>query len=448
MIQIPNRRFQQAMHPWHRDIWGRYDRHEAQFFVQRWHRRSLKTTGNLNLFIRECCRFEHLIATIVFPHLKEAKKAVWYDPKMLKSYLPPQEVMGWKMNHSELHVQFANDSLLRVEGADTPDSIRGEDTDLLDLSEYAMMKQEVWTEVYLPILSKNPRSDFERCAFFDFTPKGDNHAKDLWENAIGDGWYRSMLTAEKSGIITPQALERYRKNVPPAVYDQEMMCSFITEEERVLITTAMLDELRKRGALKRDYVRRGLSCDPSLGGDECVIYVWENTRIIDELFLHERDGMKIAGHIVALVHRHNLAHGFIEGDQMGKVVHSRVRELMPKFRLLIYNMNGDAIDKERFLNQRAEAHFTVAEEMRDLEIDYPVDRELRRQLTNIHFDVTSSRGKLKIEDGNSIRKNLGRSGDRASAFIQWLYNRTKVPTEDKLDRPRLRSERNRSAMGA
>ncbi len=421
---IPNKRFIDAMHRWHEDIFYRYDNRLARFFVQMWHRRSLKTTGILNLFIRECCRYEKLIATMVFPQLNSARDIIWTDPKMLETYLPEQSEMGYRLNNSEMNVIFSNSSLLRIRGADKLQKRRGLDTDLLDLSEYPQMKREVWSQIFRPIMAKNPRKDFVRCTFFDFTPRGDDHAIKLWNDARDrPGWYRSKLDAYMSEIIPAEELEGMQQDQLPWEFDQEMLCSIITHEERVIITTAMLHELKKHGKVVRKYTIHGLSCDPALGGDECVIYVWENERIIDQLYLHERDPMKVCGHIVAKMKEHKLKNAVIDQTGLGEGIVGRIREILPTdegYDIVGFMAAAKAIKENRFVNVRAEAWFDVGQMIHDFEVDYPEDPTLRQQITAVHFDPMSSLGRLKAEPKEKVRERVG-SPDRADAFMMWLY---------------------------
>jgi hypothetical protein len=86
-----------------------------------------------------------------------------------------------------------------------------------------------------PILREN-----DGIAIFNMTPKGDNHARALFEFAKNHPkWYVELLTAEDTGIFTKQQLEEILDDVTKrftsngrseaearAYFEQEYMCSF------------------------------------------------------------------------------------------------------------------------------------------------------------------------------------------------------------------------------
>ena len=54
--------------------------------------------------------------------------------------------------------------------------------------------------------------------------------------------FASRLDAEHSGVITSSELAEAKKDMPKPIFDQEFLCARVTEEERSIITTAMLEK--------------------------------------------------------------------------------------------------------------------------------------------------------------------------------------------------------------
>ena len=180
--------------------------------------------------------------------------------------------------------------------------------------------------------------------------------------------------------------------------------------------------------IDRPIAKRILSGDPSLGGDECVAYIMdENGRKLDQLFLHERDEMKIAGKWVALANRNGVTDYVI--DTIGfKGIADRIRELVPGLNKdgsckcnMIANKGSQKSTKPKdYLNLRAEIHMYAMQEIIDKNVEYFDDEKMRKQLCDIKIIHLGSR-LIKIESKIAIRKRLRYSPDRADAYNQGVW---------------------------
>jgi hypothetical protein len=218
------------------------------------------------------------------------------------------------------------------------------------------------------------------------------------------------------GDILTQAF-RYNEAVLRAYKDGDW---YALEASTSLISSRMLNELKEIHHLPLD-IRRIIACDPSLGGDECVIYAMENGAITEQLILHERDTMKIVGHIIAMSARLRIPNFAIDTIGIGQGITDRLRELRPSANVNGINSAESARDEERFANRRAEMWFTVMKRIQDHAIPYPMDEELRNQLTAMRFKIVNSNGKVQLEPKVDTKKRIGRSPDRADAFVMGLW---------------------------
>lgn len=142
----------------------------------------------------------------ILPTYTQGKKVIWdgidESGKRLLDYIP-REIIDGKPNQSEMKIRFTNGSIIQVIGSDNPDAIRGTNPKGVVFSEYARQDPRIWSEIISPILVKN-----KGWAVFNTTPKGRNHAYELWEG-IQDSpfWYTQKLTIEDTNLITKEQIQ-------------------------------------------------------------------------------------------------------------------------------------------------------------------------------------------------------------------------------------------------
>lgn len=196
---------------------------------------------------------------------------------------------------------------------------------------------------------------------------------------------------------------------------------FALQSENALISTQMLDAL-KTAHYYPPCLKRIISCDPSLGGDECVIDFIENNTLKEQFILiNERDTMKIAGQIVVLAEKTKTPNYAIDIIGIGQGVADRIKELKPEANVQYINSAEESKNSERFSNCRAEMWWYTMEEIQEKHVAYPKDEELRRQLIAMRFKVINSNGKIQLELKEKTKKRIGRSPDRADAFVYGIY---------------------------
>lgn len=184
------------------------------------HRRAGKSVACINDLVDKALQCKKTMPRYgyVAPFYKQAKDIAW---NYLKFYAGP---MIDKIMESELSVILKNGALVRLYGADNPDSLRGVYFDGIILDEYGDMAPRLFGEVIAPTLA-----DRKGWVVFIGTPKGPNHFFELWEKAESDErWFTKMLRASESGIIDPEELSLLA-NMPGSDEDtfrQEFECDF------------------------------------------------------------------------------------------------------------------------------------------------------------------------------------------------------------------------------
>ncbi len=224
----------------------------------------------------------------------------------------------------------------------------------------------------------------------------------------------------------------------PAHYNRMVMNSHEEDDTSdVLITTKLLESLRTITKYTTNYTssKRVIGCDPSLGGDECVIYCIEDGAILDSKILHTDDEMRIVGEIVLMdaIYKTNLT----IVDKIGFAgIPSRLEEVWAedirnkKKKVVALNSSEKA---EGFFNKRSEVYWNLFMMMKDGKVCYPEDPELRRQLSTLRYKIVESSGIVRILSKDIVKKELKQSPDRADAFAYTVYGLRLASEQEKYD---------------
>lgn len=200
----------------------------AKRVVAVWHRRSGKEKTFFNWMITAA--FERVGTYFyLFPSYRQARKALWDG--MDREGFPfmahiPAEIIEAK-NETELKVKLKNGSIIQLIGSDNIDSIMSTNPIGCVFAEYALQDPRAWDYVR-PILRENGG-----WAIFDTTPRGRNHAWQLYEmgaklQASGDpDWFCQILTVDDTGAISKADIEAERREgMDDELIAQEYFCSF------------------------------------------------------------------------------------------------------------------------------------------------------------------------------------------------------------------------------
>ena len=432
----------------------------TRFFILEWHRRAHKTTLAINLLIRECCKYPKSKHCYVAPTQVWAREVVWDDPTMLWDALPDKAEMNWKPNEQKMLIKFANGSMLKIGGSDKPDAWRGVDADGVVFDEWSLHKKETWSEIFRPVIAgpKNPGRR-ERWAMFLYTPKGDNHASQMFniaacvESIAGlptegvaakckPGWFASRLTADKSRIIAQAELERMQQEVADGIitqaeYDQEMLCKRLTQEERTLITSALLDRLNSVNwdslRITERECRKIVAIDPAFGGDKCALKGFENGRVVEEKNINWTLPHEVIFEAKEMARRLGTKNFIVDCIGNGFAVSSGLQIDAAKYHVQSFNSSERCEDSDRFANKKAEAVEFCAKEIRQLKVEPIKNPETRRQLVALsRYKITNS-GKMIMRHNDDTKKELGCSPDDGLCYVYGRYGIKRV-------RPEIRKE--------
>lgn len=189
-----------------------------------WHRRAGKEKTCWNFMIMRAMQRVGIYYYIL-PDSRMARRILWdgIDKAGFKTLHHVPGDLVYSMNHSEMKISLKNGSLIQMLGSFDVDSLRGPNPVGVVFSEYSEQSPKAW-QVISPILREN-----EGWAVFNFTPKGQNHARDLFEMARHNPeWFAQLLTVEDTKAISLEEIdkERAEASMSEDMIQQEYYCSF------------------------------------------------------------------------------------------------------------------------------------------------------------------------------------------------------------------------------
>lgn len=191
-----------------------------------WNRRAGKDTSAWNQLIMDAWETKG-IYYYIFPTAIQGRKVLWdgmtNNGMRFLDFIP--KILIRSVNNQEMKITLRNGSLIQVLGSDNYNSIMGTNPSGCIFSEYSLQNPNAWNYIR-PILDAN-----NGWAVFVFTPRGSNHAKDLFDMALKpdnrDSWFCQLLTNKETHILDENGLAKLRKEeVSEDMIQQEWFCSF------------------------------------------------------------------------------------------------------------------------------------------------------------------------------------------------------------------------------
>ena len=195
-----------------------------------WHRRAGKEKTCWNFLIMRAAQ-KIGVYYYFFPSFAQGRKVLWdfidKDGYKVLDHLPKELILG-NPNATEMKIRLRNGSIIQVIGTNNIDSIVGTNPIGCVFSEYSLQDPNAWTLIR-PILVENGG-----WAVFNFTPRGQNHAKEIYEMAKKNpDWFCQLLTVEDTKkedgkrIISDEDIQAERlAGMSEDYVQQEFYCSF------------------------------------------------------------------------------------------------------------------------------------------------------------------------------------------------------------------------------
>lgn len=189
-----------------------------------WHRRAGKEIACFNWMIKQA--YWHRVGTYVyfFPTSTLGRRILWdganKDGKRFLDYIP-KEIIEGNINNNEMKVRLTNGSVIQVIGTDQIINVGINPVGCV-FSEFSIQDPKCWNFVR-PILREN-----DGWAVFNFTPRGRNHAYDLYLMAQHNPeWFCSKLSINDTRVLSDADMDLEREEgMSEHLIQQEYYCNF------------------------------------------------------------------------------------------------------------------------------------------------------------------------------------------------------------------------------
>ena len=172
------------------------------------HRRAGKEVMCWNYMIREAACSRVGTYCYFFPTSRLGRRILWdganKEGKRFIDYIP-QEIIKGQPNSVEMKIELVNGSVIQIMGTDQIINVGINPVGCV-FSEFSLQDPRSW-DFIRPILREN-----DGWAVFNFTPRGKNHAYDLYMMAKDNPeWFCQRLTIEDTGVLSKEDMDAERR---------------------------------------------------------------------------------------------------------------------------------------------------------------------------------------------------------------------------------------------
>lgn len=411
------------------------------------HRRGGKDKTHLNLMIRE------MITRVgnyyyYFPTAKQGREALW-DGKD-KAGFPflghfPRDLIAGRRDDI-MQVRLKNGSLFQVLGTNDPDTKVGPNPVGCVFSEWALQDPTIW-DLIRPILVEN-----EGWAAFNTTPRGHNHAYEMYRMAIADDrWFCQRLAACEhpvfnpggeipfTAVLTPEQIDaEIEQGMSESMARQEFFCDWDVSGDSILIPIQLVEAAydRRVGGYSTLPKVMGVDVGMSLGGDPSAICGRQGPAVVELEEFRYDDTMQIAGHVRDRFRDGGYLRGYIDSIGWGAgVAHVLASWGLP---FTAVNVAEAASESERFQRHRDELWWRGREFFAGkgcVVKASPLRSKLANELSGPTYSYLPN-GRIKVESKDDLVKRGVKSPNLADALLLTLQDGT-VTINDTLPSVRM-----------
>lgn len=154
------------------------------------------------------------------------------------------------------------------------------------------------------------------------------------------------------------------------------------------------------------------------GDDEIIIYYGKGNMLLEREVWHRQSTMDTAVKVFNMYKKHNARLCVIDDIGVGGGVTDKLAELGAE--ILPINC-GRRTEDEHYFNLKAKMWFHAQKLFQEGKVSILDDKELIKQLASVKYKIRTHGSKIQIEGKDDTKKRLGRSPDRADAFILMLW---------------------------
>lgn len=190
-----------------------------------------------------------------------------------------------------------------------------------------------------------------------------------------------------------------------------------TSIENVFSLDMLFKATNNRPAIPRVH-KRCIGLDPAAFGDDESAFYCNDSGLCQEMFTTaKQEPTDTAGRAVAMFRRLNAGGIAYDNDGLGQGVGSMLRDLIGVKYVFPYNGSKRFKREEsEYYNLRAKMWFHARNEMVKGNVEVPDDDMLKEELAEVKYHYKLS-GQIILEPKDDVKDRLGRSPDRADAFV-------------------------------
>jgi hypothetical protein len=226
-----------------------------------------------------------------------------------------------------------------------------------------------------------------------------------------------------SKIWVAERLKRWGKNNPLYIAKVDAEFPLVTDDTVFtpyhIQIAAAVD--RSRHALSKESTNYGGLDVARMGSDECCLYINANGHVRHYKSWGKTETMETVGIVRRELEGRPWPHLNIDANGVGAGVYDRLRELGHS---VIPFMGGErAFNPQKYRNRRTEAYWEAREAMEQGLIDVDINDDiLIAELLEVKYKLNSL-GQILLEEKDDTHRRLGRSPNRADAFVMALQRR-------------------------
>ena len=278
-----------------------------------WHRRAGKEIVCFNYMIRQA--YWHRVGTYVyfFPTTRLGRRILWdginKDGKRFIHYIPKSIVE--KINEQEMKITLKNGSIIQIIGTDLIENVGVNPVGVV-FSEFSLQDPNAWAFTS-PILREN-----KGWAVFNFTPRGRNHAYELYLMAKSNpDWFFQKLSIDDTGVLTSEDMEHERREgMSEQMIQQEYYCDFDQGAEgsyyAKLLNQAELDGRLTRVPFDPQH-RVSTFWDIGVGDETSILFAQEIGQQVHIINQYNAEGEGLS-HYAGVLNRFAKTYGYLYDD--------------------------------------------------------------------------------------------------------------------------------------
>lgn len=214
--------------PFHEALVTQKKKRLIEIAHRRWGKDEIVLNGFRELSQRRVGTYWHC-----FPEYAQARKAIWNGinghtgKRRIDEAFPPE--IRKRINDNDMFIETVWGSTWQLLGSDRYDATVGSGPVGIAYSEWALCNPAAWA-YHKPMIEESGGT-----AAFITTPRGNNHAKTMYERAKGnDHWFAELSSVLDTGALTAEQLaeslaeyqDLYGADLGRAMFEQEYYCSF------------------------------------------------------------------------------------------------------------------------------------------------------------------------------------------------------------------------------